>query len=88
MQDKSQTDTLLQNFCNKTQRHFLKPIQVIRSDNGLEFKSKPMRAFYYNQAIIHQTSFVGAPQKNGRVERKHHHILEVARSLRFHTSTD
>lgn len=66
-----------------TQRQFSKPVKIVRSDNGLKFHFKPMLAFYNAQGIKHQTSIVRTPQQNGRVERKHRHIVEVACSLRF-----
>ena len=62
---------------------FGKGVKVVRSDNGLEFKSGPMQKFYLENGIIHQTSCVDTPQQNGRVERKYRHILNVARALRF-----
>lgn len=63
----------------KTQ--FEKNVKILWSDNGLEFTC--LSRFYYENGIIHQTSVVNTPQQNGRVERKHRHILNVARALRF-----
>ncbi|GJW63069.1 retrovirus-related pol polyprotein from transposon TNT 1-94 [Tanacetum coccineum] len=57
-----------------------------KSDNALEFVKCPCADFLTKQGIKHQTTCVDRPQHNGRVERKHRHILEVARALRFQSS--
>lgn len=49
-------------------------------DNGLDFL---MPEFYASKGIEHQTSCVGTPQQNGRIERKHHYILNIGRALLF-----
>ena len=42
-----------------------------------------MKRYFLDHGIIFQISYTGTPQQNGRVERKHRHILNVARALRF-----
>ncbi|XP_026380001.1 uncharacterized protein LOC113274816 [Papaver somniferum] len=61
-----------------------KEIKIVRSDNGTEFNA--LRGYFRTNGIVFETSCVGTPQQNGRVERKHQHIMNVARSLRFQSN--
>lgn len=66
--------------------HFEKTIKMLRSDNGAEFFSKECKDFLSSFGVLHQSSCPYTPQQNGVVERRHRHILEVARALRFQGS--
>ena len=62
---------------------FNKRIKSIRSDNAKELTQGGTLAFYLEKGILNQTSCVENPQQNGVIERKHTHLLEVARELFF-----
>lgn len=55
-------------------------IKTIRSDNDTKFF---LREFFQTNGIIHRLTCVVTPQKKAVVERKHQHILNVARVLKF-----
>lgn len=82
--NKQQAPTRIRQFFSLVERQFDTRIKTFRSDNGSEFIC--LTDFFRDKGVIHETSCVGTPQQNGRVERKHKHILNVARALRFQGS--
>lgn len=71
-------------FCAMVRRQFDTDVKVVGSDNGTEFNC--LHDFFTANGILFQTSCTGTPHQNGRVERKHQHILNVSRSLMFQAS--
>ena len=72
---------VLKKFMAMIQRQFQKDVKIVQSDNGREFMC--LKEYFDEIRIVHQTSCVGTLQQNGKVDRKHRHILNVARTLRF-----
>ena len=70
-------------FYNLLKTQFNKTVKIFRSDNGSEFINKRFESFFSTNGIINQTTCVYTPQQNGVAERKHRHLLNVARSLLF-----
>ena len=83
MNVKNEASQYLMDFCEMVKTQFGAKVKIIRSDNGAEFTSNLMKKFYRNNGIIHEAICVETPQQNGMVERKHRHILNVARALQF-----
>jgi len=81
MSHKNEAQSLLKNFFNYVLTQFETHIKIFRSDNGGEFIS--LRTFFNDHGVIFQHSCFYTPQQNGVVERKHRHILQVARALKF-----
>ncbi|XP_019257939.1 PREDICTED: uncharacterized protein LOC109236188 [Nicotiana attenuata] len=62
---------------------FNKIVKMVRSDNGSEFLNSVCKTVLNKLGILHQTTCAYTPQQNGVAERKHRHLLEITRALRF-----
>ncbi|CAL1359264.1 unnamed protein product [Linum trigynum] len=83
---KSEVKRYLLQFCNMVRSQFNCTVKRIQADNGYEFQTTGLVDFYEQEGIVLQTSCTDTPQQNGVVERKHRHIQDTARALRFQAS--
>ncbi|CAL1397449.1 unnamed protein product [Linum trigynum] len=81
---KSDVERYLLSFCQMVVTQFQGQVRRIQADNGSEFQTNTLCDYYAEHGIVLQTSCVHTPQQNGVVERKHRHLLDTARALRFH----
>ncbi|XP_071712351.1 uncharacterized protein [Rutidosis leptorrhynchoides] len=72
-------------FLKFVSTQFNKTVKIVRSDNALEFIRGQLGSYLSKEGIVQQTC-PNRPQQNGRVERKHRHILDIARAIRFQSS--
>jgi hypothetical protein len=80
LKHKSEVSQHVKNFITLIENQYHITPKTIRSDNGPEFL---LNSFYASKGIFHHKSCVETPQQNGRVERKHQHILNVGRALLY-----
>ncbi|CAM8883274.1 unnamed protein product [Rhodiola kirilowii] len=83
MVHKSESTSLLIDFFAMVHTQFDKNVKVLRSDNGGEFFNNRLSTFLLSKGCIHQSTCPYTPQQNGVAERKHRHLLEMARALMF-----
>lgn len=83
MSHKTDAIKLIRNFVIMVSKQFGTHVKRILSDNGMEFLSKECTNFMHSQGILHERSCAYTPQQNGVVERKHRHLLEIARAVLF-----
>ena len=74
--DKTEVNKMFGSFFAMINGQFDAKVKVVCSDNGTEFKC--VADYFSINGILFQTSCTDTPQQNGRVERKHRHILNVA----------
>ncbi|XP_075092259.1 uncharacterized protein LOC142172522 [Nicotiana tabacum] len=83
---KSEVIVVLKQYVAMIKTQFNTMIRIVRSDNGTQFFNSQCTELFTKLGIIHQSSCPYTPQQNGVVERKHRHILDTARALKFQAS--
>ena len=84
LKSKAKTSALIQQFSAMVKTQFDSKIRCIRSDNETKFIMKDLKK--KTKSILYQLTYVDTPQQNAIIERKHQHILNVARALKFQSS--
>ena len=77
---KSNVIHIVPKLFNIVENQFNKRIKVFRSDNAKELA---FTDFFAQKGVLHQFSYMETPQENFVVERRHQHLLNVARALYF-----
>jgi len=75
---------MFQQFKLQVENQFDNNIKYVQSDNGGEFKS--FIIFLQHAGIVHRFSCPYNSTQNGRVERKHRHVVETGLALLAHAS--
>lgn len=86
LQNKMQTPTILSNFISYVENQFGTSSKCIRSDNGTKFILSQHTTLFAKKGITQHKSVPKTPQQNGRIERKHRHLIDTARALKLHAN--
>ena len=77
LKQKSDAAVVIPRFYNMVATQFQSSIKEFRSDNAKELA---FTEFFHEKGVLHQFSCVEQPEQNSVVERKHQHLLNVARA--------
>ena len=80
LRNKSEVLTVFPGFVNMVENQYNIRVKAVRSDNAPELN---FTRFYQEKGIKSFHSCPETPEQNSVVERKHQHILNVARALMF-----
>ncbi|KAJ9544841.1 hypothetical protein OSB04_024548 [Centaurea solstitialis] len=81
LRSKDGASDIIISFIRNVQVRLQLPVQVIRTDNGTEFKNRKLDSFLDSVGITHTFSAARTPQQNGVVERKNRTLVEAARTM-------
>jgi transposase InsO family protein len=81
LQDKSETQEVLNKFLKRVQNKFNVKVKKIRSDNDIEFKNTQVEDYLDEEDIMQEFLATYTPQQNGVAERKNRTLIEMARTM-------
>nr|GEW37405.1 hypothetical protein [Tanacetum cinerariifolium] len=81
LRTKDETSGILRNFITEIENLKDLKVEIIRCDNGGEFKNKEMNEFCTMKGIKREFSNARTPQQNGIAERRNRTLIEVARTM-------
>ena len=85
MKHRSKLLQVYSNFAKMVETHFSKRIKILQSDNALEYTQYAFQAVLHSYGTVHQLTYLGTSQQNGRAERKLRHILDTVCALLLST---
>ena len=81
LRNKSHVPTIIKKKFNEIKTQYSATTRFFRTNNALEFVQFDISEFCASHGILHQPSYPHTSPQNGVAERKHHHILDVTRTL-------
>ena len=84
MREKSDVEHIFKEFYRMIETQFQTKINILRSNNGIDYFNKVLETFLNEQGILHKSSCSDTPEQNGIAERKNKHLLEVVRAMIFY----
>ncbi|KAJ9557137.1 hypothetical protein OSB04_011751 [Centaurea solstitialis] len=84
LKTKSGFYSVLTAFIKFVETQFSQKIKVFQSDGGTEFVNNHVRKIFEENGTLHRISCPYTPQQNGRVKRKHRHLVETRLDMLFH----
>ena len=81
LKDRAHVPDIIKTFFNEIKTQFSASPKIFRTDNALGFVQSEIVDFCTFLGILHQPTRPHTSQQNEVTKKKHHHILNVTRTL-------
>ncbi|GKB99404.1 retrovirus-related pol polyprotein from transposon TNT 1-94 [Tanacetum coccineum] len=83
LRSKDEASEVIISFIKKTQVNLQLQVQLVRTDNGTEFKSKTLAKFFDEVGITQQFLFARTPQQNGVVKKEESNLSRSCKNYAY-----